>query len=136
MQGTEAQPAKRTLFSVEREQGKAPCTVIFRFRGPFTAREVFGHMPPKQLEDMLHFQSAPDEKPPQVNILDLSEVPYMDSAGLGMLMTHFAHCKGRNVRMVAAGATPRVLQLFQLTKVDSVIPLAASVEEVDGRSQS
>jgi anti-anti-sigma factor len=119
---------------VEREEGKTPCTVIFRFRGPFTAREVFGHMPPKQLEEMLHFQSMPGEKPPQINILDLSEVPYMDSAGLGMLMNHFAHCKSKNVKMVAAGATPRVLQLFQLTKVDSVIPLAASVEEADGKS--
>jgi len=134
MQGTEAQSAKRTPFSVEREEGKTPCTVIFRFRGPFTAREVFGHMPPKQLEDLLHFQSTPDEKPPQVNILDLSDVPYMDSAGLGMLMNHFAHCKGKNVKMIAAGATPRVLQLFQLTKVDSVIPLAASVEDADGKS--
>jgi len=33
--------------------------------------------------------------------------------------------------MIAAGVTPRVQQLFKITKVDSVIPMAATVEEVN-----
>jgi hypothetical protein len=33
--------------------------------------------------------------------------------------------------MIAAGLSPRVLELFKLTKVDSVIPMTATVEEAD-----
>ncbi len=128
---TGAEPGKGRSFSVNREQGKAPGIVIFRFRGPFTAREVYGHLTPLALENLLHLPSTPDEKPPQLNILDLTEVPYMDSAGIGLILTYYGHCKKRNVKLCAAGVTPRVLQLFQLTKVDSVIPLAPTVEEID-----
>lgn len=118
-------------FSIERKEGKAPGTVIFCFHGPFTAREMYGHLTPQALDNMLRFQSTPDEKQPERNILDLTEVPYMDSAGLGMIMTHYVHCKNRGVAMFAAGATPRVMQLFEMTKVNTVLPLAATVDEVD-----
>jgi hypothetical protein len=33
--------------------------------------------------------------------------------------------------MIAAGANPRVLELFRMTKVDSVIPITATVEQAD-----
>jgi hypothetical protein len=33
--------------------------------------------------------------------------------------------------MIAAGLTPRVHELFLMTKVDTVIPTAATVEEID-----
>jgi anti-anti-sigma factor len=55
----------------------------------------------------------------------------MDSAGLGMVVRHFARCRSNGVRFVAAGATPRVLELFNLTKVDTVLPLTATVEQAD-----
>jgi len=131
MSAPEAQSAKGTLFRIERKEGKAPGTVIFRFSGPFTAREMYGHLTPRALEDMLNFQSTPDEKAPAVNILDLTEVPYMDSAGLGILIKHSVRCKGKGLRLFAVGVTPRVMQLFLLTKADAVIPIATSIEEVD-----
>ncbi len=53
----------------------------------------------------------------------------MDSMGLGLIVTQFVHCKGKGVRLVVAGLTPRVKQLFELTKMNGVIPMAATVEE-------
>jgi hypothetical protein len=44
-QMTQAQTWKSTPFTIEREEGKAPGTVIFRLRGPFTARDMFGTFP-------------------------------------------------------------------------------------------
>jgi hypothetical protein len=41
------------------------------------------------------------------------------------------HCRGKGVRMVAAGVGQRIVDLFRLTKVDAVIPMVATVEEVD-----
>jgi anti-anti-sigma factor len=68
-----------------------------------------------------------------LNILDLTDVPYTDSAGLGRIVRHYVHCRGKGVRMIAAGASPRVLELFKMTKVELVVPLAATVEEADVR---
>lgn len=129
----QAQIWKGTPFTIERKEGKAPGTVIFRLRGPFTARDMFGTLAPIALDNILSFQSTPSDEPPALNILDLTDVPYMDSAGLGRIVRHYVHCRGKGVRMVAAGASPRVLELFRMTKVDSVIPVTATVEEADIR---
>jgi len=68
-----------------------------------------------------------------VDILDLTDVPYMGSAGLGRIVRHYVHCRGKGVRVIAAGASPRVLELFKMTKSEVVIPLTATVEEADIR---
>jgi anti-anti-sigma factor len=128
-----AQIWKGIPFTIERKEGKAPGTVIFHFRGPFTARDMFGTLAPIALDNILSFQSTPSDEPPALNILDLTDVPYMDSAGLGRIVRHYVHCRGKGIRMVAAGASSRVLELFRMTKVDSVIPVTATVEEADIR---
>jgi len=128
---SEPQVWKGKAFSMERVEGKAPGTLIFRFSGPFTARDRFGKLTPFALSNMLDFQAVPDEKPPAVNILDLTAVPYMDSTGLGMIMNHYGKCQTKGVRMIVAGSGPRVLELFNMTKVDTVLTMAATVAEAD-----
>ena len=128
---TQAQTWKSSPFTIERKQGKAPGTVIFRLCGPFTARDMYGSLTPGELHNMLDFQSAPSEQLPAMNILDLTDVPYMDSTGLGMIVRHYVRCQGRGVRMIAAGVSPRVLELLKLTKMDAVLATAATVEDAD-----
>jgi hypothetical protein len=48
-----------------------------------------------------------------------------------MVVRHYVRCQDEGVRFIAAGASPRVLELFKLTNVDTVIPMIATVEEVD-----
>lgn len=127
----EARTWKSTPFSIERKRGKSAGTAIFRLCGPFTARDMYGTMSPTALRDALALPSTPAEQPPLVNILDLTAVPYMDSFGLGLIVGHYASCQRRGVKMIAAAASQRVRELFRITKVDSVIPMAASLEEVD-----
>lgn len=126
-----AQIWKATPFTIERTEGKVAGTVIFRFSGPFTARDMFGTLAPIALHNMLSFQSTPSDQRPVLNILDLTNVPYMDSTGLGRIVSHYVHCRGRGIRMIASGMSPRVLELFKMTKVDSVIPMAATIDEAD-----
>ena len=128
---TQAQIWKSSPFTIERKQGKAPGTVIFRLCGPFTARDMYGSLTPVDLHNMLDFQSTPSEQLPAINILHLTEVPYMDSAGLGMIVRHYVRCQGRGVRIIAAGVSPRVLELFKLTKMDAVLATTATVEDAD-----
>jgi anti-anti-sigma regulatory factor len=131
---SQVQVPKRSPFTIERKEGKAPGTVIFRFSGPFTARDMFESLPPAALQKLLDFQSVPGEELPVLNILDLTDVPYIDSSGLGTIVRHYVHCQGKGVRFVTAGASMRVLELFKITKVDGVLPLAASVADADTSS--
>jgi anti-anti-sigma factor len=124
-----AQVWKSSKFTIERNQGRTPGTVIFRLSGPFTARDMYGSLSPTALRNT--FEAEEDSEPQAIHILDLTEVPYMDSAGLGLIVSHYVRCQGRGVRLVAAGVSPRVLQLFEMTKVDGFLPRIATVEEAD-----
>ena len=124
-----AQVWKSSKFAIERSQGKTPGTIIFRLSGPFTARDMYSSLSPEALRNTFEAEEGGD--PHALHILDLTEVPYMDSAGLGRIVRHYVHCRGKGVRMVAVGVSARVVELFKMTKVDAVIPMAGTVEEVD-----
>jgi len=131
MSTAQAQQWKGSSFSIERKQGKAAGTVILSLVGPFTARDMYGKLTPVELKDMLRAQAAPGEEAFTLQILDLTAVPYMDSFGLGMLMTHYASCKNHGLKLVVAAASARVLELMRLTKMDTIIPLAETVEAAE-----
>jgi anti-anti-sigma factor len=129
---TQAQISDRLPLTVEREVGEALGTVIFHFSGPFTARAVFECQSSEAVSKMFDLQlMLPTGEPPKVNIFDLTDVPYMDSTGLGMVIRHYVRCQDKGVRFMAAGVNPRVLELFTLTNVDAVIPMIATVEEAN-----
>jgi anti-anti-sigma factor len=108
-------------LAIEFQPGKAPGARILRFTGPITLRNLFD----------LQAQLRAADPPPAVTILDLSGVPYMDSAGMGAVINHYVHCQNKGGRLIAAGVSPRVLELFRMTRVDTVIPRAATVEEAE-----
>lgn len=110
-------------LTIDRKEGKSPDTKVFSLNGPLTLRNLF--------EFQAELRSA---TPPPLTVIDLSGVPYMDSAGMGLVMNHYVHCQTRGTRMVVVGANSRVLDLFKVTKVDSVLPLVASLEEAENRS--
>jgi anti-anti-sigma factor len=124
-----AQVWKSSKFTIERSRGNTPGTIIFRLSGPFTARDMYASLSPEAFRNT--FEAEEENDPHALHILDLTDVPYMDSAGLGMIVSHYVRCQGRGVRLVAAGVSPRVLQLLEMTKVDGFFPRAATVEEVD-----
>lgn len=118
-------------FSIERERGAAPGTVILRFHGPFTTRDAYTSLPTQTLSKMLDLEPAPGEEPPVKNILDLTHCPYMDSSGVGMIVTHHVRCQKKGVRLIAAGMSPRVREVFHITRIDTVVPIVSSVEEAE-----
>jgi anti-sigma B factor antagonist len=106
-------------LNVETLPGKSEGTLILRLTGPLTLLNLF------QLQDELKKQDVP------VTILDLSGVPYMDSAGMGAIINYYVSTKRRGQKVIAAGVSERVLELFKLTKVDALIPLAQSIEQAE-----
>jgi anti-anti-sigma factor len=128
----QSQVRKGAPFTIEGSSGKTAGTVIFRLKGPFTARDMFNSQSPDAVRNLFEFHSSSDDAPPALNILDFSEVPYMDSMGLGTIVAHYVRCKSKGIRVIVAAASPRVLELLRLTKVESVLPLAVTVEEAEG----
>jgi len=124
-----AQVWKSSKFTIERNQGKTPGTVIFRLSGPFTARDMHGALSPNELRNTFEAEEASERH--ALHVLDLTEVPYMDSAGLGLIVSHYVRCQGRGVRLILAGVNPRVVQLLEMTTVDKFFPRVATVEEAD-----
>jgi anti-anti-sigma factor len=107
-------------LAIERKEGKASGIVIFQLTGPVTLRNLFDLQP--------HLRSGDQ---PRVSILDLSGVPYMDSAGMGAIINYYVHCQNKGVRLIIAGVSSRVMELFKMTRVDTVMSFAPSVETAE-----
>jgi anti-sigma B factor antagonist len=71
---------------------------------------------------------------PAVTILDFTGVPYLDSAGMGAVINQYVHCQRNHVKLFAAGVNNRALELFRLTKVDTLIPIFPHVEEAESHA--
>ena len=56
---------------------------------------------------------------PDVVVLDLSKVEFIDSSGLGAIVAAMKHM-GQERKLALAGLTPTVARVFQLTRMDSV----------------
>jgi anti-sigma B factor antagonist len=107
-------------LSVQRREGAKPGNEIFELTGPLTLSNLFA------LQDELR------NRPPCAGtIIDLSGVPYIDSAGMGAIINHYVHCQRCGCKVIVAGVNGRVKELFTLTKVDTVIPMTATVEEAE-----
>ena len=91
-------------------------TVILTIAGPFTLSNIF------QLQTDLRTLK------PACLIMDLTSVPYMDSAGLGVVMNYFVSAQGNGRKLLLVGVNDRVRALLEMTKVDSILRLYDSVE--------
>jgi len=87
-------------------------TSIFRLVGPLTIRNLF------------EIQAALRTDPlPKVTVVDLTQVPYMDSAGMGVIVNIYVHTRNQGGEFYAVGVSDRVKALFELTRVDKLIPM-------------
>jgi anti-anti-sigma factor len=62
-------------------------------------------------------------------VMDVSNVHVIDSSGVGIIALSFGKLSKQGGRFRVAGATGHVLEILQITHLDSVIPLSPSVEE-------
>ena len=119
MATNDVQVWKSSRFSISRDDSSAPDSIRFSLSGPFTARDMYSTMAPTDFRSILAPRPGADEG--ATHVFDLSEVPYMDSTGLGLLVSHYSHCQRNGVRFIVDGAGQRVLELFRMTKVDKLL---------------
>jgi anti-sigma B factor antagonist len=106
-------------MSFTQRPGSRDGVEILSLSGPFTLGNMF------QLQRELHQMHAP------YLIFDITNVPYMDSAGLGLLVNSYVSAQKNGRKIAVAGATPRIMALFEMTKVDNLLPLYPTPEAAE-----
>lgn len=64
-------------------------------------------------------------------VVDLAEVPFMDSSALGALVVMMKALRDVGGRLSLAGVQPAVLSVLKITSVDRVIDMYADVQEAE-----
>jgi len=81
---------------------------VLSFRGPLTMENV----PP--------FMNAVRREGAPTMILDFSGVPYLDSSGLGCLVSAYTSFAKAGRRVALTGVNQRVRKVFEITKVEQI----------------
>ena len=99
--------------------GEHPEMTILTLIGPLTLYNLFA------FQDQLRAVETP------VTILDLEQMTYMDSAGLGLLVNGFVSAQRRGREFLVTGVNERVGALLSLTHVDKVLAMYPSVDDAE-----
>lgn len=101
-------------------QRPAPGVAVARFVGAITLGSSL-HAADAQLQKAIREGAAKV-------VLDMTEVPYMDSAGLGVLVqaSGMAKQQGGDLRLCAV--SERVVELIKMTRTEALLPMDEDVE--------
>jgi anti-anti-sigma factor len=77
---------------------------------------------PLTLQSLFDFQAVVRDQTGQSLILDISGVDYMDSAGLGCVVSAYTSCQRHDKAFAIIGLTGRIQTLFKVTHVDGLLP--------------
>jgi anti-anti-sigma factor len=83
---------------------------------------------PCTINDLFKFQDALRQDSVHSTILDVTEVPYMDSATLGCIIRLHVSSEQKKLKYAVVGASGRINALFKATRVDSVLIQYPTVE--------
>jgi stage II sporulation protein AA (anti-sigma F factor antagonist) len=61
-------------------------------------------------------------------VLDVSRLDYLSSAGLSVLLVATKTARSKGGRAVLVGAKPMVLEIFNMSGLDKIIPMTDNVE--------
>jgi anti-sigma B factor antagonist len=92
---------------------------ILTLKGPLSLQTLFG------------FHDAVRADSPAVLILDLSAVPYVDSAGLGALIAAHVAAHRNSRRLGIVGINKQIQALMDMTHVTQVFRCFATVAEAE-----
>jgi anti-sigma B factor antagonist len=62
--------------------------------------------------------------------IDLTDVTFMDSSGLGVIVRGLKRCREADIDLDLVITNERVLKVFGITGLDQVIPIHASIEDI------
>jgi len=106
-------------IQIQRTPGSASDVTILTLSGPLTISTLFD------------FQTALRQPDLKSTIIDFSSVPFIDSAGLGVVLSHWAHTQRIGAKFAAVGISDRVRVLLDMTGVAKILPSYAAVVDAE-----
>lgn len=111
-------------IQIQRTPGSASDVTILTLNGPLTIATLFD------------FQNAVRQPDLKSTIIDFSGVPYVDSAGLGIVLSHWAHTQRIGVKFAVVGISDRVKVLLEMTGVAKLLPSYPTAADAERAFQS
>ena len=108
---------KELSYSIS--NGAKDGVAILTLDGPFILSNMF------KLQGEMRAIKAP------CLIMDMTQVPYMDSAGLGVIMNYFVSAQGGGRKFFLVGVSERLRSLLEMTKVDAVLQMCDTIEAAE-----
>jgi len=96
---------------------KGAGTTVLRLHGPLLLGNFF------PLQTMVRSDNSP------LLIVDVADMPYIDSAGIGCLVGAHVSRENSGRKLIIVGANDRLITSLKVTKVEQLFTLAPSVEE-------
>ncbi len=106
-------------IQIVRTPGSASDVTVLTLQGPLTLGTLFD------------FQTAVRDPELKGTIIDFSGVPYIDSAGLGMVLSHWAHTQRIGAKFAAVAISERVQVLLEMTGVNKLLPMYPTVADAE-----
>ena len=106
-------------MEIIRGTGPEGSTTILRLKGPLT------------LSTASFLQDKLPEIPASDTVIDVSEVRYIDSTGLGAILGHWSRSNRAGHKFALAGVNPRAEMLLKIAHVDTLFPIFKTAEEAD-----
>src|ERR1700733_14138162 len=97
-------------IQIQRTPGSASDVAILTLSGPLTITTLFD------------FQTAVRQPDLKSTIIDFSAVPYMDSAGLGVVLSHWAHTQRIGAKFAIVAMSEKVRVILEMTGVAKLLP--------------
>jgi len=97
---------------------------ILRLSGPLTIATLFG------LRDTVRA-----EQTAKTMILDMSQVPYADSAGVGALVNAHVSCVNSGRQLLLVAVPDRISTLLKVTRIEGVLRIFPTLQEAQAASQ-
>ena len=104
-------------FEVERPFSDVGGRGVLRLKGPLIT------------ENLSDFRNAISRENVPTMILDFSGVPYIDSAGLGSLVSAYVSRHKAGQRTVLTGVNARIEHLLEITRMAHLFPIFPRLED-------
>src|SRR3974377_2352988 len=104
-------------LEIERVDDAGGGSVIFRLHGPLLLGNFFS------------FQSMVRSDQSNLLIIDIADVPYIDSAGIGCLVGAHVSREHAGRKLILVGASERLINMLRATNVDQLCVFCDTVDE-------
>jgi anti-sigma B factor antagonist len=108
---------ENAVLNIKSVQGHHDGQRIIELSGPLTLTTLF------EFQDAIRSDASP------VVILDMSGVPFVDSAGLGSMVNAQVSCAKAGRRFALARVPERVMSLLKLTSIEKIFAIYPTVQE-------